>query len=94
MLALTSVTLDVLLGIAELTAESSSREILVDASALLVSLKLIESRHGLRAGCCLLLADDNICIFIFFQSTVDELSCLVLQRHVRHWVKAQTIAGI
>lgn len=60
---------------AESTAESSSTDILVDASMLLESLRLVESINCFREGCLILVPDANTCPLIVLQSVPNKPSC-------------------
>jgi hypothetical protein len=59
---------------AESTAERSSTDILVDASVLLESLRLVESINCFRDGCLILVPDANTCPLIVLQSVPNILS--------------------
>lgn len=62
---------------AESIPHISSMDMLVDASVLLESLKLVDSRNCFRGGCLLLLPVANPVPLIFLQSAPNKLSCSV-----------------
>lgn len=72
---LASTALEVEGTVAESTAQSSSIEILVDASVLLESLKFVDSMNCFREDCMILLPDANTCPLILLQSVPNKLSC-------------------
>jgi hypothetical protein len=72
---LASAALEVEGTAAESTAESSSTDILVDASVLLESHRLVESKNCFREGCLILVPDANTCPLIVLQSVPNKLSC-------------------
>lgn len=71
---LASAALEVEGTAAESTAERSSTDILVDASVLLESLRLVESINCFRDGCLILVPDANTCPLIVLQSVPNKLS--------------------
>lgn len=73
--SLASTALEVEGTMAESTALSSSIEILVDASVLLESLKLVDSMNCFREDCMILLPEANTCPLILLQSVPNKLSC-------------------
>ena len=60
---------------AESTAQSSSIDKLVEASVLLESLRLVESKNCFREGCLILFPGANTCPLIPLHSVPNKLSC-------------------
>lgn len=79
LITLTSAALEVDGIDAESTAPNSSTDRLADASVLLESLKLVESKNCFLAGCLLLLPDVNTCPLIFLRSAPSN-SCNSLEK--------------
>lgn len=90
---LTSAALEVEGMEAESTAQISSMEILVDASVLLESLRLDESKNCFRED-GLLLPDANTCPLIFLQSDPNTLSCSKNITRIRFRLITETIFHI